>query len=83
MRGILQAAPLCFDNDPTSPTRNMSREATSAPSMALLIRGEDRFIVISCLDNLVEVRAGPAVQNMNLTFDLPQTAGLEALAICH
>jgi N-acetyl-gamma-glutamyl-phosphate reductase len=40
----------------------------------------DRLIVISCLDNLVKGGAGQAVQNMNLMFDLPETAGLEALA---
>jgi N-acetyl-gamma-glutamyl-phosphate reductase len=41
----------------------------------------DRFIVISCLDNLLKGGAGQAVQNMNLMFDLPETTGLEALAI--
>jgi len=40
-----------------------------------------RLIVISCLDNLVKGGAGQAMQNMNLMFDLPETAGLEALAI--
>lgn len=41
----------------------------------------DRLIVISCLDNLVKGGAGQAVQNMNLMFHLPETTGLEALAI--
>jgi N-acetyl-gamma-glutamyl-phosphate reductase len=40
-----------------------------------------RLIVISCLDNLIKGGAGQAVQNMNLMFDLPETIGLEALAI--
>ncbi len=40
-----------------------------------------RLVVISCLDNLVKGGAGQAVQNMNLMFDLPETAGLEALPI--
>ena len=40
-----------------------------------------RLMVISCLDNLVKGGAGQAVQNMNLMFDLPETTGLEALAI--
>jgi N-acetyl-gamma-glutamyl-phosphate reductase len=40
-----------------------------------------KLIVISCLDNLVKGGAGQAVQNMNLMFDLPETTGLEALAI--
>jgi N-acetyl-gamma-glutamyl-phosphate reductase len=41
----------------------------------------DRLIVVSCLDNLIKGGAGQAVQNMNLMFDLPETTGLEALAI--
>ena len=41
----------------------------------------DKLIVISCLDNLVKGGAGQAVQNMNLMFNLPETTGLEALAI--
>ena len=40
-----------------------------------------RLVVISCVDNLVKGGAGQAVQNMNLMFDLPETTGLEALAI--
>ena len=40
-----------------------------------------RLIVISCLDNLVKGGAGQAVQNMNLMFDLPETTGLETLAV--
>jgi N-acetyl-gamma-glutamyl-phosphate reductase len=40
-----------------------------------------KLIVISCIDNLVKGGAGQAVQNMNLMFDLPETIGLEALAI--
>jgi N-acetyl-gamma-glutamyl-phosphate reductase len=41
----------------------------------------NRLIVISCLDNLIKGGAGQAVQNMNLMFNLPQSAGLESLAI--
>ena len=40
-----------------------------------------KLIVISCLDNLVKGAAGQAIQNMNLMFGLPETSGLEALAI--
>ncbi len=40
-----------------------------------------RFIVTSCLDNLIKGGAGQAVQNMNLMFGLPETTGLEALAM--
>jgi N-acetyl-gamma-glutamyl-phosphate reductase len=44
-------------------------------------RRTDRLIVISCLDNLVKGAAGQAVQNMNLMLGLPETTGLEALAV--
>jgi len=40
-----------------------------------------RLIVISCLDNLVKGAAGQAVQNMNIMFGFPETAGLEALPV--
>ena len=40
-----------------------------------------KLIVISCIDNLVKGAAGQAIQNMNLMLGLPETTGLEALAI--
>jgi N-acetyl-gamma-glutamyl-phosphate reductase len=40
-----------------------------------------RVVVISCIDNLVKGAAGQAVQNMNIMFGFPETAGLEALPI--
>jgi len=40
-----------------------------------------RLIVISCIDNLVKGGGGQAIQNMNLMLSLPETTGLEALAI--
>ena len=41
----------------------------------------NRLIVISCIDNLVKGAAGQAVQNMNRMFGLPETEGLEQLAL--
>jgi N-acetyl-gamma-glutamyl-phosphate reductase len=41
----------------------------------------NRLIVISCLDNLVKGAAGQAIQNMNIMFDMPETEGLEQLAL--
>lgn len=38
-------------------------------------------IVISVIDNLVKGASGQAVQNMNLMFGLPETAGLEQVAL--
>lgn len=36
-----------------------------------------RLIVVSAIDNLVKGASGQAVQNMNIMFGLPQTAGLD------
>jgi N-acetyl-gamma-glutamyl-phosphate reductase len=38
-------------------------------------------VVLSVIDNLVKGAAGQAVQNMNLMFGLPETTGLESLAL--
>ncbi|PIE82909.1 MAG: N-acetyl-gamma-glutamyl-phosphate reductase [Candidatus Contendobacter odensis] len=38
-------------------------------------------LVLSVIDNLVKGAAGQAVQNMNLMFDLPETTGLEGIAL--
>ncbi len=40
-----------------------------------------RLIVISCVDNLVKGAAGQAIQNMNLMLGLPETTGLETIAV--
>ena len=40
-----------------------------------------RLTVFAALDNLVKGAAGQAVQNMNLMFGLPETTGLEHLAV--
>lgn len=40
-----------------------------------------RLIVISAIDNLVKGAAGQAIQNMNLMLGLPETMGLEGLAV--
>ena len=40
-----------------------------------------RAIVISAIDNLVKGSAGQAIQNFNLMFGLPETAGLQQLPL--
>jgi N-acetyl-gamma-glutamyl-phosphate reductase len=40
-----------------------------------------RVILISTLDNLVKGSAGQAIQNFNLMFGLPETSGLEQVAL--
>ena len=41
----------------------------------------DTLVVLSVIDNLVKGASGQAVQNMNLMFGLPETAGLEQIAV--
>lgn len=36
----------------------------------------NRLIIVAAIDNLIKGAAGQAVQNMNVLFDLPETAGL-------
>ena len=40
-----------------------------------------RLVIISCIVNLVKGAAGQAVQDMNIMFGFPETAGLEALPL--
>jgi N-acetyl-gamma-glutamyl-phosphate reductase len=40
-----------------------------------------RAIVVSTIDNLVKGSAGQAIQNFNLMFGLPETAGLQQLPL--
>ncbi|HEX6414129.1 MAG TPA: N-acetyl-gamma-glutamyl-phosphate reductase [Burkholderiales bacterium] len=41
----------------------------------------DTVVVLSVIDNLVKGASGQAVQNMNLMFGLPETAGLDQVAV--
>ena len=44
-------------------------------------QGGDTVVVLSVIDNLVKGAAGQAIQNMNLMFGLPETTGLDGLAL--
>lgn len=44
-------------------------------------RLDGQAIIISVIDNLVKGASGQAVQNMNVLFDLQETAGLEQVAM--
>jgi N-acetyl-gamma-glutamyl-phosphate reductase len=43
--------------------------------------GADTVVILSVIDNLVKGAAGQAVQNMNLMFGLPETMGIEHVAL--
>lgn len=44
-------------------------------------QGGDQVVVLGVIDNLVKGAAGQAIQNMNLMCGLPETAGLEGIAL--
>lgn len=54
---------------------NMVRIAVHRPG------GGDQLVILVVQDNLVKGASGQAVQNMNLLCDLPETTGLEQVAI--
>ena len=54
---------------------NLCRVAVHQP------QGGDTAVVLSVIDNLVKGASGQAVQNMNLMFGLPETLGLEQVAL--
>src|SRR3954464_1423100 len=58
---------------------NMCRIAVHRPPESG--KGRDTLVVLAVIDNLVKGAAGQAVQNMNLMFGLPETAGLAQVAV--
>ena len=62
---------------------NVCRIAVHRPPQYDDRRGEraDTLVVLSVIDNLMKGASGQAVQNMNLMFGLPETMGLEQVAV--
>jgi N-acetyl-gamma-glutamyl-phosphate reductase len=58
---------------------NMCRIAVHRPPEGA--KHSDTLVVLSVIDNLVKGASGQAVQNMNLMFALPETTGLEQVAV--
>ena len=54
---------------------NLCRLAIHRPN------GGDTLVVLSVIDNLTKGAAGQAVQNMNIMFGFPETAGLEVVPV--
>jgi len=44
-------------------------------------QGEGTLVILSVIDNLTKGAAGQAIQNMNLMFGLPETSGLDQVAL--
>jgi len=78
-----------YANDPfvdVMPAGSLPETRSVRASNALRIAvhrpgGGDQLIVLVIQDNLVKGASGQAVQNMNLMFGLPETAGLDQVAI--
>jgi N-acetyl-gamma-glutamyl-phosphate reductase len=58
---------------------NLCRIAVHRPPESA--KGSSTLVVLSVIDNLVKGAAGQAVQNMNLMFGVPETAGLTHLPV--
>lgn len=59
-----------------APSTRMVRGSNHAVLNVFADRIDGRALVIAAIDNLVKGSSGQAIQNMNLMFDLPETAGL-------
>lgn len=58
---------------------NICRLAVHRPPES--VGRSDTIVVLSVIDNLMKGASGQAVQNMNLMFGLPETAGLQHVAV--
>ena len=58
---------------------NTCRLAVHRPSESA--RRADTLVVLSVIDNMVKGASGQAVQNMNIMFGLPETTGLQQIAV--
>jgi N-acetyl-gamma-glutamyl-phosphate reductase len=67
---------------PGSSPDTRSVRASNMLRIAVASAADSRFVrIIVVMDNLVKGAAGQAVQNMNLMFGLPETAGLMAVPV--
>lgn len=61
-----------------------TREVAGTNNCLIFVREDDpggRAIIVSAIDNLGRGAAGQAIQNMNRVLGLPETMGLEAIAL--
>ncbi len=63
------------------PQTRSVRGANTCQLAVTVPQGRDTIVVTSVIDNLVKGAAGQAIQSMNLMFDLPETAGLDVIAL--
>ena len=65
----------------TAPSTRMVRGSNHAVLNVFADRVPGRAILIAAIDNLVKGSSGQAIQNMNVMFGLPETMGLEQVAL--
>lgn len=65
----------------TLPDTKRTTGANAIEIGAVLDQHTGTAVVMAAIDNLVKGAAGQALQNLNLMFGLPETAGLEAAAV--
>ena len=63
------------------PETRSVRGANTCQISITVPQGRDTVVVTTVIDNLVKGAAGQAVQAMNLMFGLPETAGLDVIAL--
>jgi N-acetyl-gamma-glutamyl-phosphate reductase len=64
--------------DANAPVGSMHVRGTNYCNLVVSVDARSRRLrVVSYIDNLVKGQAGSALQNMNLLFGLPETAGLD------
>ncbi len=79
----------CFRDEPfvdvmpagSHPQTRSVRGSNTCQMSVFRPQGGDKVVVLVVEDNLVKGASGQAIQNMNIMFDLPETAGLEAPAL--
>jgi len=79
----------CFKDEPfvdvmpagSHPQTRSVRGSNTCRISVFRPQGGDKVVVLVVEDNLVKGASGQAIQNMNIMFDLPETAGLEAPAL--
>lgn len=67
--------------DGTAPATRMVRGSNQCVLNVFPDRRDGHAIVVAAIDNLVKGSSGQAIQNMNLMLGLPETAGLQQVAL--
>ena len=82
LRGVYREAPFVVVRDANDFPSTKDVYGSNFCHIGAKVDPRTRTVIItSVIDNLVKGAAGQAVQNMNLMFDFPETAGLEGAGL--